>query len=32
MTIEMENTILLFFACAFLGWVMEVTCRSEGVV
>lgn len=27
MTIEMENTILLFFACAFLGWVMEVTCK-----
>lgn len=24
---EIENTILLFFACAFLGWIMEVTCK-----
>ena len=24
---EIENTVLLFFSCAFLGWVMEVTCK-----
>ncbi|MGN0776829.1 MAG: putative ABC transporter permease [Candidatus Ventricola sp.] len=27
MRIEIENTVLLFFACAFLGWVMEVLCQ-----
>ena len=27
MRVEIENTILLFFACAFLGWVMEVVCQ-----
>ncbi len=27
MRIEIENTILLFFACAFLGWLMEVICQ-----
>ena len=24
---EIENTLLLFFACAFLGWLMEVICQ-----
>lgn len=27
MRAEIENTILLFFACAFLGWSMEVGCK-----
>ena len=27
MRVEIENTILLFFACACLGWVMEVICQ-----
>ena len=27
MRIEVESYILLFFACAFLGWIMEVACK-----
>ena len=27
MRVEIESTILLFFACACLGWVMEVICQ-----
>lgn len=25
---ELEKEILLFFACAFLGWVLEVSCKA----
>lgn len=25
---DLEYEILLFFACAFLGWVMEVSCKA----
>lgn len=25
--IEIEMYVLLFFACSFLGWCMEVTCK-----
>ena len=27
MWIEIEMYVLLFFACSFLGWCMEVTCK-----
>lgn len=27
MWIEIEMYVLLFFACSFLGWCMEVACK-----
>lgn len=27
MWIEIEMYVLLFFACSFFGWCMEVTCK-----